>query len=73
MFQVLCHCGMKLNPKKYVFGVWSVKLLGFMISSQGIEANPEQGASHPQYETTIECEGSQVLDWLYYHPTPFHV
>jgi hypothetical protein len=30
----------KLNPEKYVFGVPSGKLLGFMVSHRGIEANP---------------------------------
>ena len=30
---------MKLNPSKCAFGVSSVKLLGFMISQRGIEAN----------------------------------
>jgi hypothetical protein len=31
---------MMLNPKKYVFGVLSGKLLGYMILSRGIDANP---------------------------------
>jgi hypothetical protein len=30
----------KLNPEKCVFGVSSGKLLGFMVSHRGIEANP---------------------------------
>ena len=30
----------KLNPEKCVFGVPAGKLLGFIISSRGIEANP---------------------------------
>jgi hypothetical protein len=30
----------KLNPEKCVFGVPSSKLLGFMVSHHGIEANP---------------------------------
>jgi hypothetical protein len=30
----------KLNPTKCVFGVHSWKLLGFIVSNQGIEANP---------------------------------
>lgn len=33
---------MKLNPDKCEFGVSSGKFLGFMISQQGIEANPEK-------------------------------
>jgi hypothetical protein len=32
----------KLNPNKCVFGVPSSKLLGFIISHRGIEANPEK-------------------------------
>jgi hypothetical protein len=32
----------KLNPNKCVFGVSSGKLLGFIISHRGIEANPEK-------------------------------
>lgn len=33
---------MKLNPVKCVFGVSARKFLGFMLSQQGIEANPEK-------------------------------
>ena len=29
-----------LNPKKYFFGVKSVKLLGYMVSRRGIEVDP---------------------------------
>ena len=32
----------KLNPNKCVFGIPSGKLLGFIISHRGIEANPEK-------------------------------
>ena len=32
----------KLNPTKCVFGVPSGKLLGFIVSSRGIEANPSK-------------------------------
>jgi ABC-type phosphate transport system auxiliary subunit len=33
---------MKLNPEKRMFGVSSGKLLGFLVSGQGIETNPEK-------------------------------
>ena len=33
---------MKLNPTKCVFGVPAGKLLGFIVSERGIEANPEK-------------------------------
>jgi hypothetical protein len=32
----------KLNPEKCVFGVPARKLLGFIVSHRGIEANPEK-------------------------------
>jgi hypothetical protein len=40
MFSSLCKFGWKLNPTKCVFRVPSGKLLGFIISNWGIEANP---------------------------------
>jgi hypothetical protein len=33
---------MMLNPKKYVFGVSSRKLLSYMISPRGIDVNPNK-------------------------------
>jgi hypothetical protein len=33
---------MMLNPKECVFGVSSGKLLGYMVSSRGIEVNPNK-------------------------------
>ena len=41
-FSNLRKINLKLNPKKCVFGVPSSKLLGFFVSHQGIEANPEK-------------------------------
>jgi hypothetical protein len=41
-FASLREYQMKLNPNKCVFGVPSGKLLGFIISHCGIEANPEK-------------------------------
>ena len=32
----------RLNPEKYVFGVPAGKLLGFIVSGRGIEANPSK-------------------------------
>jgi hypothetical protein len=37
----------KLNPNKCVFGVPSGKLLGFIISHRGIEANPRRSPPSP--------------------------
>jgi hypothetical protein len=38
-FDNLCKLKMMLNPKKCVFSVSSGKLLGYMVSSQGIDVN----------------------------------
>ena len=40
-FSTLRKYNMKLNPAKCVFTVASRKFLGFMVSQQGIEANPD--------------------------------
>jgi hypothetical protein len=42
VFETLKQYGMKLNPAKCTFGVSSGKFLGYMVSSRGIEANPEK-------------------------------
>jgi ribonuclease HI len=44
-FSCLKAKSVKLNPKKCVFGVPQGMLLGFIISEQGIEANPEKIAA----------------------------
>uniref|UniRef100_A0A2N9J642 Uncharacterized protein n=1 Tax=Fagus sylvatica TaxID=28930 RepID=A0A2N9J642_FAGSY len=41
-FETLRKYQMKLNPSKCVFGVYSGKFLGFMVSQRGIEANPDK-------------------------------
>jgi hypothetical protein len=41
-FDNLRNFKMMLNPKKCVFGVSSGKLLGYMVSPQGIDANPKK-------------------------------
>ena len=41
-FVNLRRFNIKLNPKKCVFGVPKGKLLGYIVSEHGIEANPEK-------------------------------
>nr|CAE05804.2 OSJNBb0046K02.14 [Oryza sativa Japonica Group]CAE75940.1 B1159F04.3 [Oryza sativa Japonica Group] len=41
-FDNLRAAGMKLNPEKCAFGVRVGRLLGFLVSERGIEANPEK-------------------------------
>ena len=41
-FERLRQYQMKLNPQKCVFDITKGKLLGFMVSEKGIEANPTE-------------------------------
>ena len=41
-FRVLRHHQVRLNPEKCVFDVTSGKFISFMLTKQGIEANPEK-------------------------------
>ena len=41
-FSTLRKYNMKLNPAKCVFAIASRKFLGFIVSQQGIEPNPEK-------------------------------
>ena len=41
-FVNLRRFSIKLNPKKCIFGVPKGKLLGYIVSEHGIEANPEK-------------------------------
>src|SRR3954463_7937193 len=47
-FATLNKYRIKLNPKKCVFCVPAGKLIGYMVSARGIEANPEKSSSHRQ-------------------------
>jgi hypothetical protein len=51
-FDNLCKSKMMLNLKNYIFGVSSGKLLGYMVSSRGIE--PKEGGSHRESATTSD-------------------
>ena len=42
VFFALQQYNLRLNPKKYVFGVDNGKFLGFMLTPRVIEANPEK-------------------------------
>jgi hypothetical protein len=41
-FKRLRENGIKLNPKKCIFGVLRGMLLRFIVSERGIKANPEK-------------------------------
>ena len=40
LFDRLRQFKLRLNPNKCTFGVWSGKLLGFIVSERGIEVDP---------------------------------
>jgi hypothetical protein len=42
VFDKLRATSTKLNPEKCIFGVLAGKLLGFLVSHRGIEANPDK-------------------------------
>ncbi|RVW33912.1 Transposon Ty3-G Gag-Pol polyprotein [Vitis vinifera] len=55
---------LRLNPKKCTFGVTSRKLLGYMVSKRGIEANPDKIKAildMPASRTKKEIRGFLVL------------
>jgi hypothetical protein len=53
----------KLNPNKCVFGVTSAKLLGFIISQRGIEANPEKISAITSMKAPTCIKDVQKLTW----------
>jgi len=42
LFTTIAKYNLKLNPEKCVFGVEARKFLGFLLTEQGIDANPEK-------------------------------
>jgi hypothetical protein len=41
-FTNMCEARLKLNPKKCVFGITKGKVCGCLVSTKGIEANPDK-------------------------------
>src|SRR4051812_38031017 len=60
-FAALNHYRIKLNPKKCVFGVPTGKLLGYMVSARGIEANPEKVQALTTMQEHVNIKGVQQL------------
>jgi len=53
LFNTIAKYNLKLNPKKYVFGVEAGKFLGFFLTEWGIEANPEKCAAIIEMRTLL--------------------
>ena len=56
---------MMLNPDKCVFGVSTGKLLGFLVSNRGIEANPKKikaimSLAKPACINDVQCLASRI-------------
>jgi hypothetical protein len=55
------RAGLKLNPDKYVFGVKKGKFLGCLVSTMGIEANPNKIEAIFRMEPPKSRKGAQRL------------
>src|SRR5688572_3691065 len=53
--------GLKLNPEKCIFGVKKGKFLGCLVSTKGIEANPNKIEAILQMEPPKSRKGAQRL------------
>ena len=63
-FANLPSFSVKLNPEKCVFGVSKGKLLRYIVSEHGIEANPKKLWSSPTwalYTMSRACKGSPAI------------
>ena len=60
-FANLRRFNIKLNPEKCVFGVLKGKLLGYIVSERGIEANPEKITSISNMGPICNIKGVQRL------------
>ena len=61
-FDNLRQVNFKLNPDKCVFGILSGKLLGFLISHRGIEANPDKIKAIERMEARRRVKDVQRLN-----------
>jgi hypothetical protein len=60
-FDCLRASGVKLNPEKCVFGVPQGMLLGYIVSLQGIEPNPEKVATLERMGPIRDLKGVQKV------------
>jgi hypothetical protein len=64
---------MMLNPKKYMFDMSSGKLLGYMVSSRGIDANPTKVESTKKITTTKDAKRNPEAGRYDGSPQPIHL
>ncbi|XP_014497027.1 uncharacterized protein LOC106758609 [Vigna radiata var. radiata] len=61
VFKQVRRYGMRLNPAKCTFGVAAGKFLGFMLTSRGIEANPDKCGAVLEMKTPRTVKDVQRL------------
>ncbi|XP_052723752.1 uncharacterized protein LOC128193711 [Vigna angularis] len=61
VFRQVRKFGMRLNPAKCTFGVAAGKFLGFMLTSRGIEANPDKCGAVLQMQSPATLKEIQRL------------
>ena len=62
VFKILRQHKLRLNADKCTFGVGLGKFLGYMITTRGIEVNPDQIKTIQQLKPPTKCRSSQ--GWL---------
>ena len=62
-FQNLRRINMKLNPKKCSFGVEKGKFLGYVVTSEGIRANPKKTKALAEMKSPYTLKEMQSLSW----------
>jgi hypothetical protein len=73
VFDKLCATSTKLNPEKCVFGVSAGKLLGFLVSHWGIEANPDKIRAIEAMGPPCTSQGRAETDGVSRSPQPLHL
>ena len=61
MFEVLRKHRLRLNAEKCAFGVGAGKFLGYLITSYGIEVNPDQIEAVKHLKSPSNLKEGQVL------------
>ena len=72
-FMNLRRFNIRLNPKKCVFRVPKGKLLGYIVSKRGIEANPKKNHGHLQHGSHTQCQGRAKAHRLFGYPKSIHL
>ena len=57
VFQHLRHYNMTMNPSKYILGMCSVKLLGYAVSTEGLQVDPNKVAATSRMQAPKNIPG----------------